>query len=299
MDLFDVAVIGAGPAGLAAALNAAVRKKKVVVFGPAMSEKLHRAPEIANYLGLPDTSGEALMAAFRQHVERHDVTFREDRVQVVYDMGESMGILLAGNEIVSARTAVLATGVNFGTPLPGEAELLGHGVGYCATCDAALYKGRPVIVIGYNDEAVEETNFIATMASETTFINQTGREVALSPGVTEVAQKPQRILGESQAEGVELKSGALHADGVFVIRDARKADQLAPGVEMDGAHVAVNAAMETNLPNLFACGDLVGQPYQINAAVGRGQIAGLSAAKAATRREAEEKQESAKLSNRV
>lgn len=292
-ERYDVAVIGAGPAGLAAALNAAIRKKKVIVFGPEMSEKLHRTEHIANYLGLPDVTGAAMMTAFRQHVESYEVTFRSDRVQVVYDMGASIGLLLAHNEIVSARTAVLAMGVNFGTPLPGEAELLGHGVGYCATCDAALYKNRTVVVIGYNDESMEEARFIAEVARETTFVNQTGRAVDLGADIRVVQEKPQRILGEEEAQGVALASGILEADGVFIIRDARKADQLAPGIQMDGAHVVVDANMATSLPNIFACGDLVGQPYQINAAVGRGQIAGLSAAKAATRQEAEERKASA------
>lgn len=281
---YDIAVIGAGPAGLSAALNAAIRQKSVIVFGPAMSEKLQNTELIENYLGMPEVSGPELLGAFRQHVEAHGVTFRTDMVQVVYDMGGTVGILLPGNEMIQVHAVVLATGVNFGKPFPGEKELLGKGVGTCATCDAALYKGQSVIVVGYNEEAVEETNFIAEMASETTFVNMLGRPVDLNPGIRVIDEKPVRVVGTDHAEGLEFQSGVIPADGVFFIRDARAANQIAPGIAMDGAHVVVDDQMATNLKGIFACGDLAGLPYQINTAAGRGQIAGLSAAKVATLR---------------
>ncbi len=284
MTRFDVAVVGAGPAGLSAALNAAVRRQQVIVIGPEDSEKLLQTQHLENVLGMPGETGPGLMKRFREHVNLYEqVTFDASNVQVVYDMGGYLGLLMPGNRIIEAWSVVLATGVNFGTPLPGENEFLGRGVGYCATCDAALYRGRSVIVVGYNNEAVEEANFIAEMASTTLFVNRTGRPVQLNSGIQVRDDRPLEVIGSDHAEGLRFETGDVMADGVFLIRDARAADQLAPGIALHGRHVAVDAEMATNLPGVFAAGDLVGQPYQINVAVGRGQIAGLSAAKYATR----------------
>ena len=153
---YDVAVVGAGPAGLAAALNAAVRRKAVVLFGASRSERLLRTDSVENYLGLPGESGASLLDKFAAHVEQFsNIERRRENVQIIYNMGDAIGLLLAVNAIVKAHSVVLATGVSFGKPLPGEEQYLGKGVGYCATCDAALYKNRPVIVVGYNEESAE------------------------------------------------------------------------------------------------------------------------------------------------
>lgn len=285
--LYDVAVVGSGPAGLSAALNAAIRQKSVVLFGASRSERLLQTESVENYLGLPGESGETLLDKFLAHVRQYpDIVRRQENVQIIYDMGEAIGLLLAENEIIRARSVILATGVNFGTPLPGEEKFLGKGVGYCATCDAALYKDRPVVVVGYNEEAVTEVNFIAEMASSVVFVNCTGREYSLAKGVQGIRQKPLEILGDDRARALRLEEEVLEADGFFLLRDARAADALVPGIALEGRHVAVDRNMATNLPGIFAAGDLVGTPYQINVACGRGQIAGLAAARYATMRSA-------------
>lgn len=288
--IYDVAVVGAGPAGLAAALNAAVRRKAVVLFGASRSERLLRTDSVENYLGLPGESGASLLDKFAEHVEQFsNIERRRENVQIIYNMGDAIGLLLAGNAIVKAHSVVLATGVSFGKPLPGEEQYLGKGVGYCATCDAALYKNRPVIVVGYNEESAEEANFIAETASSTVFVNCTGRDLPLSEKVREVQHKPLEIIGSDHAEGLRLEDEVISADGIFLLRDARAADTLVPGIALEGRHVAVDAGMATNLPGIFAAGDLVGLPYQINIACGRGQLAGLSAARYATARTAKKK----------
>lgn len=286
MDLYDIAVVGAGPAGLAAALNGAVRNKKVLVLGPDASEKLQRTQEIQNYLGLPKQSGMELLAKFRQHAEGYEnITFLNKVVQNVYDMVDYIGLLVESGEILKAKSVVLATGVSFGRPLEGEAELLGRGVSYCASCDAALYKNRPVVLVGYNDHAEEEANFIAELASSVTFVNPSGRDYALDPSITVLQAKPKAVEAVEQGLVLHLSDGSdLAADGVFLIRDAKAVDKLVPGIQSQGGHVLVNSKMETNLPGIYACGDLVGMPYQINVAVGRGQIAGLEAARFAGKR---------------
>lgn len=283
MERYDIAVVGNGPAGLAAALNAKVRNKRVLLIGPdAMSEKLKKAEKIDNYLGLAALTGADLMKAFQKQVEAAQVEKRSGHVEQIYDMGGYFGLLMRENTLVEATSVVVATGVTLGKPIPGEAEFLGRGAGTCATCDAALYKDRPVVVVGYNEESVEEANFIAERASSTVFVNRLGRPVELAAGIREVNDVPVELVGEEKAQKLVLKNETLEADGFFFIRDAKKPDQLVPGLTLEGAHIQVDRTMQSNLPGLFACGDAIGTPYQVQKAAGEGQIAGLSAASYAT-----------------
>lgn len=282
--IYDVVVVGAGPAGLAAALNASIRNKKVLVLGPDMSEKIKKTKEIQNVLGMPNRSGEGLLKEFRTHVEEYPVEFIEENATMIYDMGKFIGLLTPGNRIIEAHAVVYAPGVSFGKPLPGENEFLGKGVGTCATCDAALYKGRPVVVVGYNETAIEEANFINEMSSSTVFVNQTGRPVDLNAGIEVIDDKAVEVRGDTVARSILVGDREIEADGFFFIRDAQKPDSIVPGIALDGIHIQVNEKMETNLPGIYSAGDCTGLPYQISRAIGQGQIAGLNAATYATKK---------------
>lgn len=279
MDRIDIAIVGNGPAGLAAALNAKVRNKRVLLIGPAtMSEKLKKAEKIDNYLGMEDVTGQEMMERFQQQVDALGVERHEGHVESIYDMGEYFGLLMRKNILIEATSVIVATGVTPGKSIPGEEEFLGRGAGTCATCDAALYKGRPVVVVGFNEESVEEANFISELASTVVFVNRLGRDVMLAPSIREVRDVPVELVGADRAEKLILRKEEIEADGFFFIRDAKKPDQLVPGLVLNGAHIAVDRSMQTNLEGLYACGDAIGTPYQIQKAAGEGQVAGLNAA---------------------
>jgi len=288
MSRYDVVVVGAGPAGLSAALNAAIRHKSVLVIGPVMSEKLRRTARIDNYLGMPGCSGEAMLTQFRDQVAELPVEFLEERIQTIYDMGDFIGLLRENGEILEAQAVIVATGISFGNTIPGERRFLGRGVSACATCDAALYRGKAVIVVGYNAHSAEDARFISEVAGRTTFINRTGRPVQLGDTIRVIEDKPIAVEGDAAAERLIFKDFTLEADGFFFVRDAVKSDELVPGLRLsdDGIHAAVERDMSTNLPGIYACGDITGKPYQIAIAVGQGQLAGLSAAEYVTKRAA-------------
>ena len=144
---YDVLVVGSGPAGLAAAVAARGRDKSVLVVGnPWQESPLARAERIDNYLGLPGVNGRELMEHFSAHAQRVGVEFHTGRVVAV--MAWEGFALTAGSEVFQGRTLVLAPGVARLAKYPGEAELLGRGVSYCATCDGMLYRGRAVTVVG-------------------------------------------------------------------------------------------------------------------------------------------------------
>ena len=282
MERYDIAIIGTGPAGLSAAVTATVRNKKVLLLGNKnLSDKVGKAHDIQNYLGLPDVSGENLAKAFQSHLDNLGIQITQDKVNAIYPMGEYYSIQSA-NGSYESKTVILATGVNFGRPLPGEEKLLGKGVSYCATCDAFAVRGRKAIVIGYDKEAESEADFLSQMAQSVTYIPMYKDEPSVSENVTVLREVPVEILGAdmdgmAMVSALKTRTAEHQADMVFVLRDTISPTHLIPGLQMDGNHVEVNLQMETNLPGCFACGDLAGKPYQYIKSAGQGNVAALAA----------------------
>ena len=156
--------------------------------------------------------------------------------------------------------------------------LLGRGVSYCATCDAALYRGKNVIVIGYSAKEEAEAEFLSGMAAHVTYIPMYNEPAELPEKVSIVREKPVEIKAEGGVKKVVTDRGEYEADGIFVLRDAISPGQLVPGLETDGSHVTVDRKMCASLPGCFAAGDIVGTPYQYIKAAGEGNIAAISAA---------------------
>lgn len=290
MARVDLAIIGSGPAGVSAAITARLRGKSLLLFGSKeLSEKIGKAHKIQNYPGLPDVSGEELRGAFQKHLNAMGIEVTEARVNAVYAMGDYFAVQTA-NETYEATAVILATGVVQGKPLPGEEEFLGRGVSYCATCDAPLYRGKAVAVIGSSPAAEPEAAYMAEVAESVLYLPLYDGEPDLPASVQVVRQKPTAVTGETLVTTLHTDGGEYPVDGVFLLRDAMAPTQLVPGLEGNGGHVAVNAKMETNLPGCFACGDAVGLPYQYVKAAGEGNVAALSAVEYLAARKRKEKE---------
>lgn len=277
---YDIAIIGAGPAGLSAALNSKIRNKSVILFGKD-SEKVEKTKSIKNYLGFLDISGEELNNNFKKTLEGYDIERSEKRVRTVYAMGSFFAIEVENqDEMIEAKTVIMTTGIDLKKDLENEEKFFAKGVNYCATCDAALYRGKNVVVIGYNEEAVEEANFTSEIVGKVTFVNMTGRDVKLNENIDLIqGEIPQGFDGGLKAEKLIFKSGKeIEADGFFIIKDSSKADRLVPSIKMEDGHILVDKNMASSIKGLFAAGDITGKPYQIMKAVGEGQIAALTAA---------------------
>lgn len=277
MSRYDIAIIGTGPAGLSAAITATIRNKRVLLLGSRdLTQKLQKAHEIQNYLGFPAVSGADLAGAFQRHIDQMGIEITEKRINAVYAMGDYFA-LQSGDEMLEASAVILATGVVQGKPLPGEEELLGHGVSYCATCDAPLYRGKRAAVIGYSPREEAEAAFLSEVCSQVLYFPVYKDETHLPDGVAVIREKVTGI--ENTADGRVVKTGenGYTVDGVFVLREAVAPGQLVPGLAVDGSHVAVNRKMEASIPGVFACGDIAGTPYQYIKAAGEGNVAALSA----------------------
>lgn len=276
-ERYDIAIVGSGPAGITAAINAKIRNKKIILFGyENLSNKLYLAPRIDNYVGLHGIGGKELAEKFKAHLDEMDIEITYERPDNIYAMGEYYGIMV-NDKIYEATALILATGVQFGKPFRGEAEFLGRGVGYCATCDAPLYKGKTVTIIGYNKESIEEANYVSELAEKVYFIPMMKEDYSLNHGIEVIQDKPVEIVGSTKVEKLILKNSEVQSDGIFILRDSVPPDQLVPGLLVEDAHIKVNRDMETNLEGCYAAGDATGKPYQYLKAMGEGQVAALNA----------------------
>ena len=277
MERYDIAIIGTGPAGLSAAITAKIRNKKILLIGnPNFSDKVQKAHQILNYLGLPAISGKDLAKAFENHINSMDITITEGKVNAVYPMGSYFGLQVS-QDIYEAETVIVATGIVTGKAFKGENELLGRGVSYCATCDAPLYRNKTVAVIGYSPKEESEAEFLAEVCEKVLYIPMYKEETKLSDKVTIIDEKPTAVIGENKVKSLQTEKNNYEVDGIFILRDSIPPSQLVSGLEIKDNHIVVNSQMETNIKGCFACGDIVGKPYQYIKAAGQGNIAGLSA----------------------
>lgn len=276
-ERYDIAIIGTGPAGLSAAVTARIRNKTVLLLGSKdLSPKVTKAHAIQNYLGLPNIPGAELGAAFQKSLDSVGVEVTEDKITAAYNMGDYYA-LQGANTFYEASTLILATGMIPGKLLPGEEALLGRGVSYCATCDAALYRGKDVAVIGYSSKEEHEAAFLSEIAASVAYFPMYKEIENLPESVKIITDRPKEVTEADGKRQVVTGEGQYAYDGVFILRDSISPGQLVPGLEIDGNHVKVDRTMATSLPGCFACGDVVGLPYQYIKSAGEGNVAALSA----------------------
>jgi thioredoxin reductase (NADPH) len=276
-ERYDIAIIGTGPAGLEAAINAKIRNKNIILFGNKdLSAKLIKAPKINNFLGFYDITGKELKKHFSDHIKAMGIDIVTEKINNIYAMGEYFA-LMVNEKMYEAKTIILATGISYTKPLRGEEEFLGKGVGYCATCDAPLYKGKTVVVVGYNKESEEETNYVSELTKKTYYIPMYKGEYNLNPSVEIIKSIPRKIVGDDRVTKLILENGEIATDGIFMLRDSVAPDQLVPGLEIEGGHIKVDRNMKTNIDGCFAAGDCTGKPYQYIKSAGEGLVAAASA----------------------
>ena len=275
----DIAVIGKGPAGWSCAITARMRGLSVLVLAPQHDASwLSRTERIDNYPGLPEISGRALLDAFQAQALSMGVEKRDGLVRQILPTDGGF-MLLVESDVVEAKTVVLAMGAARPALLPGEEELVGAGVSYCATCDGMLYRGKRLAVLSASAEGAEESLFLEKLASSMDYYPLKAHETgALPSSVKVIGEKPVRL--ERTAEGlcVHTKEETRRYDGVFIFRSAVSLSMLMSELATEGSFIPVDRSMRTNVPGVFAAGDCTGKPLQVAKAVGEGNVAAISAA---------------------
>lgn len=295
--IYDVAVIGGGPAGLTAAQYTARSRLKVIVLDKSKTAgALAFTSKIENYPGLKKpTPGRKLLDIFREQAITFGAEYVETQV-VGTRLSQPIKEIYTMDKTYSAKTVIIATGAMGRKPtIKGEAELLGRGVSYCAICDAAFYKGKTVCVLGSSEEAVKEAGLLTKFAQRVYLISQQSKvaaggyeDILNIPNLTVLlSHHPVEIMGEDSVRGILLKNKDREfvrpIDGIFVYLHGSKpiVDFLNQEVALGGGGcIKTNDVMETSIEGVFCAGDVTCvEIRQVVIAAGHGCMAGLSAEK--------------------
>ena len=289
--VYDVIILGSGPAGLQAAIHAARAKVSVLVMGKPSKSSLHRA-HIENYCCMERTAGEDLLQQGIQQAEAAGTNFMYEDVVKVSQEDQWFIIRNESGKDLRCRALILAMGISRNKlRVPGEKELLGRGVSYCVDCDGGFFRNEPVSVVGNESAAASGALTMTFYASHVHLVcDQLEISEALAYQLSESeitiheGRKVTEITGQEQVEGLLLDDGSrLDVKGVFIELGAKGAIELASalGVAMgpeSPQYIATDKKQRTNIAGVLAAGDICGLPWQLAKAVGEGCVAGLEAA---------------------
>ncbi|MFV0519635.1 MAG: NAD(P)/FAD-dependent oxidoreductase [Lachnospirales bacterium] len=278
--MVDVAVIGAGPAGLSVAINVIARNKTVEIFGRSPETSLlYKAENINNHLGFPNMTGKDMIDNFVKHTENLNIKINKGRVISIQPFGD-MFMINQDNNIYEAKSVIIATGITKKSTIKNESDFIGKGLSYCATCDGMFYRNKDVVIYGEIPEAEEDANFLAEICSSVTFVHSYDDVKEVDERVKLIKGKVNEVFGEEMISKVVLNDNQeIECSGLFVIKGSINASNLIDGIELENNMIKVNSNMETNIKGLYACGDCVGGLYQVSKAIGEGLIAGQMAVK--------------------
>lgn len=276
-EIFDIAIIGGGPAGLSATLTGRIRNKSIALFEHMdFSKKLQKAHLVDNYLGMPQITGKGMMQQFVAHCLAHNPTVIKEKVNNIFP-GDGVFTILTPKETYEAQAVIIATGVVATTLFKGEKDFLGRGVSYCATCDGMMYRGKDVAVISYSEEGEREADYLRELCRTVYYLPQYKETPSIRSDIQVIPNKPTAITGDVVVENLVMAGENLKVHGVFIIRQSDPVENVLPGLELDGEVIKVQRDMSTNIPGVFAAGDCTGKPWQIAKATGEGLVAVLSA----------------------
>ena len=273
--MVDVAIIGGGPAGFSAAVNVRAHGAScLIVSGDITANPLAKSPKIDNYIGMFGVSGIEMLQKMKEDALASGAEFRHGHVLSVAPY-KDMFMLAVGNDVIEARRVILATGAVIPKTLEGEAERIGRGVSYCATCDGMLYRSKRAVVIGDADDLAEEAALLQRIGVEVTVVAKS-RPAELSADIRFEQGIPKAVL-DDQPFALQTDRGIIPCDVVFALRNVQAPDRLVPGLELDGKWIRIDENGCTNIKGLYAAGDCTGKPLQIAKAVSQGMMAAFSA----------------------
>ena len=275
--LYDVVIVGSGPAGLSAAVYAARAELSTLVIEkePMSGGQIINTYEVDNYLGLPGISGFDMSVKFREHCDKLGVSHQYGEVSHMSLTGQVKEIVLVSKEVIKTKTVIIATGARYRKlRVPGEEKLTGMGVSYCATCDGAFFRNRVAAVVGGGDVAVEDAIFLARGCKKVYVIHRRDEfraaktlssslmkldnvEILWNHIVTE-------IQGDDMVKGIVIQdvntkeSNIISLDGVFVAVGTEPNTRIIEeGLQVDSkGYIVADETCKTNIPGVFAAGDV-------------------------------------------
>ncbi len=291
----DVVILGTGPAGLQAAIHAARKKVAVLVLGKEVKSSLFHA-HIENFCCLFKVSGEEMLSVGRQQAANFGSQFIEEDVLHITSRDKDFQLVTEGGLEISTKALIIATGTQRNRlGVPGEKDLLGKGVSYCVDCDGNFYKDEDVAVVGSESAAVDGVLTLTQIAKTAHLVcdrmevaDSLRAKLAASSVQVHEGKKVTAIQGDQQVDGLRLQDDTvLPVSGVFIEQGAKGLMELATnlGILLDDEmrYIQTDKQQATNVPGIYAAGDVCGPPWQMAKAVGEGCVAGINAANFAKR----------------
>ncbi|MDR0791337.1 MAG: NAD(P)/FAD-dependent oxidoreductase [Methanomassiliicoccaceae archaeon] len=285
----DIIIIGAGPAGIQAAIHAARGKMSVAMIGKRTNSAMYGA-HVENYFGISGrTDGTEMLNIGIAQARTFGAEHIEENVIGMERSGDVFSVTTENGSSFKAKAVILAPGLSrVKLNIPGEKEFFGKGVSYCAACDCNFYKGKQVAIIGDESEAAASAELMTKYASKVFWITKDTKasdvmiKKAKDAGAEIIGERAAEITGkDGKVTGLMFSNTSIiNVDGVFIELGARSSSDLAMDIGLmpnpDGT-IKVNDRCETSVKGVYACGDVTGRPWQIAKAVGQGAIAGISA----------------------
>jgi thioredoxin reductase (NADPH) len=293
---YELAIIGAGPSGYSAAIYAVRSGIKTVIFDKGMGGGLANiSPKIENYPGFESISGMELMEKMKKHAEKYADIHVNEEVLKIEKLNEEFKIV-TNNETYNVKALILCMGTDYRKlNAPGEKELTGKGVSYCATCDGFFFKDKKVVVIGGGNTALIEAIFLKQIGCKDVYVihrrdqlraEKSYEEDALRSGVKIIYNTHVKsIKGTQKVESIEIqdvktnKSSSFPTDGVFISIGEEPQNKLAKelGVKIDeNGFIITDKQQRTNVKGVYAAGDITGGLRQVITACAKGAVAALS-----------------------
>jgi thioredoxin reductase (NADPH) len=289
-NMIDVVILGTGPAGLQAAIHAARRKSSVVMFGKQAKSSLFHA-HVENFCCLFNVAGEDMLRVGREQAVNFGAEIVDEDIMKVAQEGPFFSLKTESRQDIRSKSLIIATGSTRNKlRVPGEKELLGKGVSYCVECDANFFRNQKVAIIGDESAAADGALTLTGYASEVHLIckqlqvvDSLKKEIELSSVIVHSGAVVEKIDGDKEVKGIVLKDGtSIPVSGVFIELGAKGVMELATelGIRLDdeAKYIHTDKKQKTNVPGVFAAGDICGPPWQMAKAVGEGCVAGLEAA---------------------
>lgn len=291
--MYDLIVIGAGPAGITAAIYAARKKIGLLVITKDVGGQAALSGDVENYTGYQFITGPELAAKFEEHLNKFTIQLKENEKVIEVQKKEDIVLVKSNKDIYEAKTVIIASGKRSKElGVPGEKEFKNRGLTYCATCDAPLFAGKEVVVIGGGNSALDAALQLMKIAKHTYIINITSslaadpimREKAETSNLVTVLNNTQvtEVFGDNLVKGIKIKKAGkqeeLKVEGIFVEIGLNPNSEFAKEVEKNElGEIKVNFRNETNISGIFAAGDVTDvADKQIIVAAGEGAKAALS-----------------------
>lgn len=292
---YDVVIVGTGPAGLAAGLYTARRNLKTLIIGELLGGQMSYAVVIENYPGFDKISGMELAEKMKKQAEKFGCEIKMEKVVDMELNGETKNIKTSRGSYTSKAVVLATGGQHRKLNVKGEDKFIGKGVSYCATCDGPLFKGKDVAVIGGGDTAVYAAGYMKEFCPNVYLIHrrdvlraeEANQKKLEESGVKLVLNSVvEEILGEETIQKIKVKNiktnevSELNVSGVMIEVGQIPTTELAKkaGIKTNEKNfIIVNKNMETNIPGVFAAGDVTGTLAQITNSVGQGSVAATNA----------------------